>query len=94
MVVGDESIAACAHNNNKDDNKKMKTTNDDCVCIWGNLKKHGTGETKNKGRITAQNSSKTKMQNAQQSFIRFALYCSRLVDCDTQTLKSKWITHF
>ena len=36
MVVGDESIAACAHNNNKDDNKKMKTTMDDCVCIWGN----------------------------------------------------------
>ena len=29
MLLGDESIAACAHNNNKDDNKKMKTTNDD-----------------------------------------------------------------
>ena len=44
MVVGDESIAACAHNNHKDDNKKMKTTNDDCVGIWGN-KKNGRGET-------------------------------------------------
>ena len=44
MVVGDESIAACAHNNNKDDNKKMKTTDDDCVGIWGNKKK-GRGET-------------------------------------------------
>ena len=39
MVVGDESIAACAHNNNKDDNKKMKTTDDDCVGIWGNKKR-------------------------------------------------------
>ena len=39
MVVGDESIAACAHNNNKDDNKKMKTTDDDCVGVWGNKKR-------------------------------------------------------
>ena len=44
MVVGDESIAACAHNNNKDDNKKMKTTKDDCVGIWVN-KINGRGET-------------------------------------------------
>ena len=36
MVVGDESIAACAHNNNKDDNKKMKTNNEDCVGIREN----------------------------------------------------------
>ena len=39
MVVGDESIASYAHNNNKDDNNKIKRTNDDCVRIWGNLKK-------------------------------------------------------
>ena len=38
MEVGDESIAACAHNINKDDNKRIKTTNDDCVYIRGNLK--------------------------------------------------------
>ena len=44
MVVGDESIAACAHNNNKDDKKKMKTTEDDCVGIWVN-KINGRGET-------------------------------------------------
>ena len=44
MVVGDESIAACAHNNHKDDNKKMKTTNDDCVRIWGNIKKMVEGK--------------------------------------------------
>ena len=43
MEVGDESIAACAHNLNKDDNKKMKTTNNDCVCIRGNFK-NGRGE--------------------------------------------------
>jgi hypothetical protein len=37
--VGDESIAACAHNDNKDDNKKIKTTNNDCVILWGHKKK-------------------------------------------------------
>ena len=45
MEVGDESIAACAHNINKDDNKKMKTTNNDCVGIRGNNKRFGRGET-------------------------------------------------
>ena len=43
MEVGEESIAACAHNINKDDNKIMKTTNDDCGCLRGNLK-IGIGE--------------------------------------------------
>jgi hypothetical protein len=43
MEVEDESITTCAHNINKDDNKKMKTTNDDCVYIRGNLK-IGRGE--------------------------------------------------
>ena len=43
IVLGDESIAACAHISNKDDKNKMKTTNDDCVRVWGN-KKMAVGE--------------------------------------------------
>jgi hypothetical protein len=37
--LGDESIAACAHNNYKKTTTKMKMTKDDCDRIWGNKTK-------------------------------------------------------